>query len=141
MTGWLGKLTTCSRRSMRAVEPDVIFFTPFTSASKYLTSMGRGRSMNGMRMLKPERARRLNFPRRSMTSTFACPMPVRRPHQLGAVGAEHWKRVELRVGRDPLEAGSIEAHEIEIERAAARVGVVRGEDDATAVGGEERREV
>ena len=30
MTGWLGKLSTCSRRSMRVVEPAVIFFWPPT---------------------------------------------------------------------------------------------------------------
>ena len=34
MTGWLGKLSTCSRRSMREVELAVIRFTPPTSASK-----------------------------------------------------------------------------------------------------------
>ena len=34
ITGWLGKFSTCSRRSIRDVEPAVIFFTPPTSASK-----------------------------------------------------------------------------------------------------------
>ena len=34
MTGWLGKFRTCSRRSIRDVELDVIRFTPETSDSK-----------------------------------------------------------------------------------------------------------
>ena len=34
MTGWLGKFSTCSRRSIRAVEPEVIFLIPETSLSK-----------------------------------------------------------------------------------------------------------
>ncbi len=34
MTGWLGKLSTCSRRSMRTVELAVMRLMPLTSVSK-----------------------------------------------------------------------------------------------------------
>ena len=74
ITGWLGKLRTCSRRSMRAVDPDVIRFVPLGSVSTKRTSIVRGRSIPGMRMLSPERPTRSKRPQRSMTITSAWPI-------------------------------------------------------------------
>jgi hypothetical protein len=34
ITGWLGKFSTCSRRSIRVVDDEVTFLFPVTSASK-----------------------------------------------------------------------------------------------------------
>ena len=34
ITGWLGKFSTCSRRSIRLVVPAVIFLSPVTSADR-----------------------------------------------------------------------------------------------------------
>src|SRR5439155_14679155 len=68
-------------------------------------------------------------------------VPIGGPHELRAVGAEHREAVELTVRRHLFEPGAVEVHEIQIEVAAARILVVRREDDAPAVRNEERREV
>ena len=68
-------------------------------------------------------------------------MAVGGPHEPRAVGAEHGEAVELWVRRHLLEPCAVDVYEIQIEVATARILVVRREDDAPPVGGDEGREV
>src|SRR4029453_9146495 len=58
---------------------------------------------------------------------------VAREHELRAVGREHREAVKGGLAGDALEPAAVVADQVEVERAAARVGVVAREDDALAV--------
>src|SRR5216683_4745973 len=67
---------------------------------------------------------------------------VRRPHQLFAIGGKHWKRIEVGVVRDPFLVSTVSIDDIKIEIAGVFwVGLVGSENDALAVGVEERSEI
>src|SRR3954467_4183438 len=55
-------------------------------------------------------------------------------NELRAIGREHGEAVEGRVARDPFEGAAVNVDGPEVEVAAPRVLVVRGEDDSFAVG-------
>src|SRR3990170_8724252 len=62
-------------------------------------------------------------------------------NQVLAVGGEHGEAVEAVLVGHPLLTGAVRVHQVQIEFAAAGVGMVAAEDDSFAVGMEEGREI
>src|SRR5947209_3744434 len=68
-------------------------------------------------------------------------MAIRGEDELLAVRGEHREAVELFAVGDALQIRAIHIDHVEIKVAPLGIGHIRGEDDAFAVGQEERREV